>query len=168
MKNNKNNRSNKRNKILVGSLILAGMTSVGIYAMASADEANNRGRNYSPERHERMERAFENNNYEDWKTEMEKNTRKGRVMDVVNKENFSKFAQMHKLREEGKSDEANKIRTELGLRANAGERGGHGYGKGEGKGNGEGRGNGEHRGENRGGHFEDKDGDGHCDHLNDK
>jgi len=145
-------KSKKRNnKILIGSLILAGMTSVGIYAMANADETNHRGRNYSPERHERMEKAFETNNYDAWKTEMEKNTRRGRVMDAVNKDNFSKFSQMHKLREEGKDDEANKIREELGL---------------QGRGHGEMRG--EHRGEHRGGHFGDKNGEGHCDHMEDK
>jgi hypothetical protein len=34
---------------------------------------------------------------------------------VVNEGNFSRFTEMHKLMLEGKTDEANKIRTELGL-----------------------------------------------------
>jgi len=44
-----------------------------------------------------------------------------------------------------------KIREELGL---------------QGKGHGEMRG--EHGGEHRGGHFGDKNGEGHCDHMDDK
>ena len=150
----------KSNKILVGSLVLAGMTSVGIYAMASADEDGrfNRGRNYSPERHERMEKAFEKNDYNSWKEEMNKNEHRGRVTEVVNEGNFSKFAEMHKLREEGKDDEANKIREELGL----GMRNGGGRMNGEGR-HGDRHGERSERGENKGGHFIDNDHDGECD-----
>ncbi len=166
----KNNKRILSKKKLIGALALAGVASAGVYSAANAYQGDysKKGPNYSEERHAIMMTAFENNDYEAWKAEMEKNSRRGRVMDVINKDNFAKFAEAHRLGIAGDKEGADKIRAELGLRTSNGERGGHGYGKGEGKGNGEGRRNGEHRGENRGGHFEDKDGDGYCDHLNDK
>ena len=83
-------------------------------------------------------------------------------MDVVTEENFSKFAEAHKLGTEGKTAEADAIRTELGLRTSNGEKGG--YGRGQGKGNEQG-GKGENRGQNQGGNFTDANGDGNCDNL---
>jgi len=70
------------------------------------------GPNYSTDRHEAMEEAFENNDYEAWKNLMVGN---GRVMQVVNKDNFAKFAEAHELMEQGNTVEAQKIRQELGL-----------------------------------------------------
>ena len=55
---------------------------------------------------------------------------RGRVTQVVNKDNFAKFAQAHELAEQGKTDEANKIKAELGL----GLRNGTGMGQGMGYG----------------------------------
>ncbi|KKQ24460.1 MAG: hypothetical protein US38_C0004G0001 [Candidatus Roizmanbacteria bacterium GW2011_GWC1_37_12] len=71
-----------------------------------------KGPYYSEERHAAMEKAFESNDYNAWKNLM---NGKGRVPQVVNKDNFSKFAQIHKLVEQGKTAEANKIKAELGL-----------------------------------------------------
>ena len=71
-----------------------------------------KGPNYSPERHEAMEKAFENNDYSAWTTLMQG---RGRVTQIVNKDNFAKFAEAHKLAEQGKLTEAQKIRQELGL-----------------------------------------------------
>ena len=159
-------KMSKNNKVLIGSLMLAGMTSIGIYAMASAHSDNNDARrgekNFSSARHERMDKIFEDKDYQAWQNEMKEH--RGIDSDMVNKENFAKFAAMHKLREEGQDDEADKIRDELGLR---GKRHGEMRGEHQGRGmmNEERK---EHRGENRGGHFEDNDGDGHCDHLDSK
>lgn len=68
--------------------------------------------NCSLERHEAMKKAFETNNYDAWKNLMKG---KGRVMQVINKDNFAKFAQAHTLAQQGKIVEAQKIRQELGL-----------------------------------------------------
>jgi len=95
------------------------------------------GPNYSVDRHEAMEEAFENNDYEAWKNLMVGN---GRVMQVVNKDNFSKFAEAHELAEQGNTVEAQKIRQDLGL----GLRNGSGSGAGSRDGNG--RGNAQHGG----------------------
>ena len=56
---------------------------------------------------------------------------RGRVSQVVNEGNFARFAEMHKLMLEGKTNEANAIRTELGLglRNGSGQGQGMGYGR---------------------------------------
>jgi len=96
-------------------------------ALAYRGDPNVQGPNYSPERHEAMIKAFENKDYNAWKSLMQG---KGRVTQVINEGNFARFAEMHQLRLEGKIDEANQIRTELGL----GLRNGTGYGQGQGYG----------------------------------
>ena len=100
--------------------ILATTSSV----LAYRGDPNVQGPNYTVERHEAMTKAFENKDFNTWKELMQG---KGRVTQVVNEGNFSKFSEMHKLMLEGKTDEANKIRTELGL----GLRDGSGQGKGQ-------------------------------------
>lgn len=118
-------------KILTVSTLALGagmlfFTSQG--ALAYKGDPSTLGPNCTPERHESMLKAFENEDYNSWKDLMQG---KGRVTQVVNKGNFAKFAEMHKFRLEGNTDEANKIRTELGL----------GLGNGAGKGTGDGTGN---------------------------
>ena len=71
-----------------------------------------KGPNYSVERHEAMEKAFETGDYDTWKNLMQGN---GRASQIVNKDNFSKFAEAHELMEQDKTAEAQKIRQELGL-----------------------------------------------------
>jgi len=86
------------------------------------------GPNCTPERHEAMTQAFENKDFNAWKEQMQG---RGRVTEVVNEENFARFAEMHQLRLEGKTDEANQIRNELGL--GLGNGAGNGQGKGYGR-----------------------------------
>ncbi|OGH11727.1 MAG: hypothetical protein A3B38_03170 [Candidatus Levybacteria bacterium RIFCSPLOWO2_01_FULL_36_13] len=70
------------------------------------------GPNYSEERHEAMEKAFENKDYNVWKNLMQN---RGRITQVINKDNFAKLAEAHRLAEQGKIQEANQIRQSLGL-----------------------------------------------------
>lgn len=133
--------------IIIGGL---GLAVIGTAVLASGVLASQGrmmgqfGPNYSPERHAQMTEAFANNDYAAWKNLMGD---RGAAR-VVNQENFSKFARMHDLMLEGKIDEANKIRQELGL--------------GDGQGRGMMRGQ---RGQNNGGNFVDKNGDGACDRM---
>ena len=122
-----------KTKILTGLSLLT-LTGLMIVPVASAyrGDPNVQGPNYSPEKHEAMTQAFENNDYEAWKAQMQD---RGRVTQVVNESNFERFAQAHKLAQEGKLDEAKKIRQELGL----GLQNGSGYGSGQGNGQGYGR-----------------------------
>lgn len=134
---------------VLGTVVVGGVIASQVFA----DEAKTSffGRNYSPERHEAVSKAIENNDYKSWKELMNGK----RMAEIINEENFSKFAEMRKLRLEGKIEEANKLRQEIGVRAiNGGGRGMHG-----------GNGNIENRGQNSGGNFVDKNGDGKCDRL---
>jgi len=120
-------------KVLLGSA-LAVAAAAGIAGSASAyrGDYTQQGPNYSEERHQLMEQAFENNDYNLWKSQMN-----GRgVTNVINESNFAQFAEAHRLVNEGKYDEANQIREELGLRTNNGEATGLGRGNGNGGGQG--------------------------------
>jgi len=104
---------NKRFLVLSSTALGLGLLFVTTSSiLAYRGDPNIQGPNYSAERHEKMTKAFENKDYNVWKELMQG---KGRVTQVVNEGNFARFAEMHKLRLEGKNDEANKIRTELGL-----------------------------------------------------
>ncbi len=150
-------------KIIIPSIF--GLAAIAVMAAAGVSDTlayrgdfSEKGPNYSEQRHEIMENAFEENNYNAWKEQI---NGQGRVSDIITEENFSRFAEAHRLGEAGETAKADEIRKELGLRTSDGERMREGYGKG----NGEGRGQGENRGQNKGGNFIDSDGDGNCDNL---
>ncbi|MEI6627699.1 MAG: hypothetical protein WCL61_03825 [bacterium] len=88
-------------------------------------------------------------NYTSWRSSALSNG--GRAVSVVNEKNFDQFNKMHQLMVDGKYDEAQKIRTELGL--------GNGNGKASG-------GCAMHNGEgNRGANFVDINKNGVCDRM---
>lgn len=93
------------------ALALVGLGFTGV-AEAYMGNPDVKGPNYTAERHEAMEKAFENKDYTAWVNLMQN---RGRVSQVINKDNFSKFAEAHELAEQGKIAEAQKIRQELGL-----------------------------------------------------
>lgn len=103
---------NKKSLIIGITALVLGGAILATPAMAYKGDPNVKGPNYSVERHEAMTKAFANNDYNAWKNLMQG---RGRVTQVVNKDNFSKFAAAHKLSLAGKTAEANKIRAELGL-----------------------------------------------------
>ncbi|MFA7676358.1 MAG: hypothetical protein WCY28_03055 [Candidatus Shapirobacteria bacterium] len=94
------------------ALVLGGLSILPQTIFAYRGDTSVKGPNYTEERHAIMTEAFKKNDYKSWKEQMQG---KGRVIEVINEGNFSRFAQAHKLAEEGKIDEANKIRQELGL-----------------------------------------------------
>jgi hypothetical protein len=118
-----------KKKILLGSsaLVLGGVLMFPALTQAYRGDPSVQGPNYTPERHDAMTQAFENNDYNAWKELM---SDRGRVTQVVTEENFSRFAEAHELAEEGKFDEARQIRQELGLGLRDGS--GHGQHKGGG------------------------------------
>lgn len=103
-----------KTSLLLGlmTLIVAGAVIVPQAALAYKGDPSVKGPSCTEERHEAMEKAFNNNDYNAWKNLMQG---KGKVTQVINAQNFAKFAQAHKLADQGKTAEANKIRTELGL-----------------------------------------------------
>ena len=114
--------------MLIGAmaLVLGGLVMFPGLVKAYRGDPNIQGPNCTAERHEAMTQAFENNDYNAWKERMHG---KGRVTQVVNEDNFARFAEAHRLASEGKTDEANEIRQELGL----GLRNGSGRGRHRGK-----------------------------------
>jgi hypothetical protein len=129
---------NKTKKLVLGLGVMA--LTLGISgAIASTTSAYRRdpglkGPNYSIERHAAMEKAFEANDYLSWKNLMQD---KGRVTQIINKDNFAKFAEAHELAEKGDLEGARKIRQELGLGLKDGSGQGmrSGFGKGANMGN---------------------------------
>lgn len=110
---------------------------VGMIATVSAyrGDYSIKGPNYSEDRHIAMEAAFENLDYDAWKTLMDE--RNGRVTEVITEDNFARFADMHEAMEDGDFETAQNIRTELGLgigpKDGSGFRGMRGSGQGVGQ-----------------------------------
>lgn len=99
-------------KIGILALTLGSVGLLASTANAFQGDPNVKGPNYTPERHEDMTKAFSSNDYNSWKNLM---SGRGRVSQVVNQENFSKFAEAHKLALAGDLEGAKKIRQEIGL-----------------------------------------------------
>jgi len=83
-----------------------------------------------------MQKALAASDYEAWKALMGD---KGRVTEVITKDNFAKFVEAYKLAEQGKYAEAEAIRKELKLGVGIGRKAGMGFGRGMGEGLGFGR-----------------------------
>ncbi|MBW6441392.1 hypothetical protein K0B04_00585 [Patescibacteria group bacterium] len=118
--------------IVLGSagLLLGAIFIVPSKVLAYRGDASVKGPDCTEERHEKMVAAFDNNDYQSWKELM---NGKGRVTEVINEENFSKFGEAHRLSLEGKTEEAQQIREELGLGlrngTGSGRRMGGGFGR---------------------------------------
>lgn len=105
--------TNKKFLIMVLLVLGAGMlfkTTSSVFAYRGDPTAQ--GPNCTQERHEAMIKAFENNDYNAWKNLRQGN---GRITQVINEGNFARFAEMRRLMLDGKTEEANQIRAELGL-----------------------------------------------------
>jgi hypothetical protein len=128
-----------KNKLIMSGL-MALVLGLGISGTAFAYQGDysKKGPNYTPEFESQITVVMNNNDYEGWKDLMEEKVGKGRVVDVINKDNFSKFTEAWKLAHEGKIKEANVLRKELGLRTSDGVRPQDGSGHGMGRGNGRG------------------------------
>ena len=123
-------------KMLYSILTLAVIGTAGLAVAGSASayqgDYTKKGPNCTVEKQTEMKQAINSVNYESWKKLM---SGKGRVSQVVNKDNFAKFAQAYKLAEQGKTAEADAIRKELGLRTSDGQKNNNGvhYGHGNGR-----------------------------------
>ena len=113
----------------VTALVLGGLFMLPGSTDAYRGDPNVESPDCTEERHQEMEQAFETNDYQAWKNLMQG---KGRVVQIVNEDNFARFAEAHQLAEEGKLDEAKQIRQELGLGLKNGS--GQGQQKGQGMG----------------------------------
>ena len=114
----------------VAFIAVSVITIIAFPALAYRGDDSIKGPAYSTERHTIMTEAFANDDYEAWSALMDG---RGRVTSVITAENFSRFAEAHRLAQEGDFEGANQIRTELGLRIPNGERPGDNHGKGQGR-----------------------------------
>lgn len=111
------------------AVLTAGVLGMGLQAASAYQgDPSVTGPNYSADRHEAMQQAFADGNYEAWKELMDG---KGRVAEMVTEENFTEFAHAHELALAGDLEGAREIRQELGL--TQGLRRGNGEGAGAGK-----------------------------------
>lgn len=109
-------------KILaITALAGAGLVLASSAVNAYRGDSSVFGSDHTFERHEAMEQVFESKDYNAWKDLMGDRPMGQRITE----ENFGKFAEMRKLRHEGKIDEANQLRAELGF----GQRDGSGKGR---------------------------------------
>jgi hypothetical protein len=120
---------NNTKKTILGlgalAIILGGAIIFANNSQAYKGDPNVKGPNYSEARHEAMQKAFEEKNYDAWKTLM---AGRGRATQVINKDNFAKFAEAHELALQGKTAEAQEIRAKLGLGLKNGAGNGRGMG----------------------------------------
>ena len=122
----------KNNKLIISAFSILTISAIAFTTISSANayqgDYTKTGPYHTEEREIEMNNAFNNNDYNAWKTLM---NGRGRVSEIINEENFSKFAEAHKLANEGKYEEADKIREELGLRTrnSLGQENGHRYGQ---------------------------------------
>jgi len=94
----------------LGLVLILGQTMTS-ETFAYRSDPNKLGPNCTKEQHAAVQKALESKNYNEWKKLMIGKP----VLNKIDEKNFAKFAEMHKLMLQGKKDEANKIRTELGL-----------------------------------------------------
>lgn len=153
----------KNKKIGIGIAALTALVvSTGFISGVAAyhGDPEAQGPNYSPERHDAMVASIDSGDYDAW-VEARGEKGNGRIMDVVNEDNFSRFVEMRELQLAGDKEGANEIRAELGLGQGRMKNGSN---KGQGRNNGK-RQRSETRGQNQGGSFIDANGDGVCDNL---
>jgi len=122
----------KKTALTLGAtaLVLGGLFTIPSAVGAYKGDPGVEGPDCTEERHQEMEQAFENNDFQAWSNLMQG---KGKVIQVVNEGNFARFAEAHKLAEEGKMDEVKQIRTELGLGLGNGSGNGQEQGGGQGQ-----------------------------------
>ena len=115
---------------VVGIILSAGAVSAyrGDYSVE--------GPNCSPERHEEMQQAFENQDYDSWYNLMTQDGRHPRVVDVVTEDNFDVFVQAHDAGKAGDLETAAQLRAELGLNNGMGPKDGTGFRQGNSEGQG--------------------------------
>ena len=115
-------------KKLLSILLLSLVTIGGVFAYSGYNADNKElNPNYSEERCEAMQNAFENLDYEAWKEIMEQNPRKGKVLDVITEENFDIFVQAREARLAGDDETAKELMASLGLNQGEGPKNGHGF-----------------------------------------
>ncbi len=121
------------NKKMLGVFALGMVALLGIsFVAAYQGNYSVEGPDYSEERHEPMQDAFDNLDYDSWVSLMTESGRSPRVLTVVTEDNFATFVEAHEAGVAGDFARASELRAELGLRNGVGLREGTGFGGGKG------------------------------------
>ena len=134
------------------ALGIVALLGIGLVAAYQGDYSVE-GPNYSEDRHEAMEEAFANYDYNAWVTLMTEDGRHPGVINKIDASNFELFIDAHNAGKSGDLDMAAKLRAELGL--------------GQGKMNGEGNRQGSRMGQGSGNAYKGSQGSqGDCPYAN--
>ena len=121
------------NKKMFGLLSLGIIALLGVSLVtAYRGDYSATGPDYSEERYEAMQDAFDNLDYSAWVALMSESGRNPRVLDVVTEDNFARFAEAHEAGKAKDSERASELRAELGLKNGVGSQDGYGFGSGKG------------------------------------
>ena len=110
--------------LVLGLLLVVGLVS------AYKGDYTTQGPNFSEERHELMQQAFDTGDYDAWVDLMSQDGRTPRVLEIVNEDNFDLFVQAHEAGIAGDSETAKELRAQLGLNNGVGPKDGAGFGNG--------------------------------------
>lgn len=108
----------------LGIIALLGVSFVAAYH----GDYSVKGPDYSEERQDAMQDAFDNLDYDAWVALMTESGRNPRILTIVNEDNFATFVEAHEAGEAGDSARASELRDELGLNNGVGLRNGDGFG----------------------------------------
>ncbi len=111
--------------LMLLALVVGITTTVGVTrAIAYQGDFGTYGPNHTEEREASMETVMTEKDYEGWVSLMNEDARNPGVLNKIDtQEEFEKFSQAYVLAHEGKTEEANAIRSELGLGNGQGNRG---------------------------------------------
>lgn len=114
MKNEKNS-TNKMLAVFAAVFVIGVISMIGAYAYKG--DPSVQGPNYDADVHEQLEAAIDAGDYEAWiKIRQDNNLpMNGRMFQVINKDNFQMFVDMHDANLAGDTAKANEIRSSLGL-----------------------------------------------------
>ena len=122
-----------KNKKMLGMFALGMVALLGVSLVAAYQgDYSVKGPDYSEDRHDVMQDAFDNLDYDAWVALMSETGRSPRMLDVVTEDNFVIFAEAYEAGMAGDSELAAELRAELGLGNGVGSKDGTGFGGGKG------------------------------------
>ena len=122
-----------KNKKILGMFALGIVALLGVSLVAAYQgDYSVKGPDYSEDRHDAMQDAFDSLDYDAWVALMSETGRSPRMLDVVTEDNFAIFVEAHEAGMAGDSELAAELRAELGLGNGVGSKDGTGFGGGKG------------------------------------
>ncbi|NCC71597.1 hypothetical protein EOM09_08555 [bacterium] len=110
-------------KKIISILLLVLISFSAIFAVSAyKGDIYAKNPNFDEDRHIEMQNAFENLDYFAWKEIMEENNRTGKVLNIINEDNFEIFVEYVNAKNNGDYEKALELREELDFNLFKGER----------------------------------------------